>query len=56
MDKRELLDRYLNLGNESDYAAAKPLYEQSLAEAAVDSGLLVDYGYLLHAHARNEMR
>jgi tetratricopeptide (TPR) repeat protein len=55
MDKRELLDRYLNLGDESDYAEAKPLYEQTLAERA-DARLLVDYGYLLYAHARNEIR
>jgi tetratricopeptide (TPR) repeat protein len=55
MDKRELLDRYLHLGDERDYAEAKVLYEQALSEAP-EARLLVDYGFLLYAHARHEMR
>jgi tetratricopeptide (TPR) repeat protein len=55
MDKRELFDRYMHLGDERDYAEAKRLYEQSLAEGG-DARLLVDYGLLLYGHARNEMR
>jgi tetratricopeptide (TPR) repeat protein len=55
MDKRDLLDRYMNLGDERDFAEAKPLYERALAEG-VDARLLVDYGFLLESHARNEIR
>jgi tetratricopeptide (TPR) repeat protein len=55
MTKEELLERYESLGRENDFLAAQPLYEQALAEAPAAS-LLTDYGYLLYAHARNELR
>jgi tetratricopeptide (TPR) repeat protein len=55
MDKRELLERYEALGEESDFQAAKPLFERALA-AAPDARVLNDYGYLLYAHARRELR
>jgi tetratricopeptide (TPR) repeat protein len=43
------------LGEEADFLAAKPLYEQALAET-VDARLLQDYGYLLECHGRRELR
>lgn len=55
MTKEELLERYEALGEESDFVAARPLYEQALAEAP-DARLLNDYGYLLECHGRREMR
>ena len=55
MDKDELLERYEALGEERDFLAAKPLYEQALAEAP-DTRLLNDYGYLLECHGRRELR
>jgi tetratricopeptide (TPR) repeat protein len=55
MEKEELLERYEALGKESDFLAAKPLYEQALAEVP-DARLLNDYGYLLECHGRRELR
>jgi tetratricopeptide (TPR) repeat protein len=55
MTKEELLERYEALGDESDFLAAKTLFEQALAEAA-DARLLNDYGYLLQCHGRRELR
>ena len=55
MEKEELLERYEALGEESDFLAAKPLYEEATSDRA-DAGLVNDYGYLLYAHARNELR
>lgn len=55
MDKEELLERYEIRGDERDFLAAKPLYEQALAEAP-DAALLIGYGYLLECHARRELR
>jgi tetratricopeptide (TPR) repeat protein len=55
MDKQELLERYEALGEESDFLAAKPLYAQAAA-GEPDARLLSDYGYLLYAHARRELR
>ena len=55
MTKEDFLERYESLGEESDFLAAKPLYEQALAEAA-DARVLTEYGYLLYAHGRNELR
>jgi tetratricopeptide (TPR) repeat protein len=55
MKKEELLERYEALGEESDFLAAKPLYEQALAEAP-EARLLNDYGYLLYAHSQRELR
>ncbi len=49
MTKEQRLERYEALGEERDFLAAKPLYEQALAEAP-DARLLNDYGYLLYAH------
>jgi tetratricopeptide (TPR) repeat protein len=55
MNKEELFERYEALGEERDFVAAQPLYEQALAEAP-DARALNDYGYLLYAHARRELR
>jgi tetratricopeptide (TPR) repeat protein len=55
MDKQELLERYEALGEEDDFLAAKPLYEQARA-GDPDAQVLNDYGYLLYAHARRELR
>jgi tetratricopeptide (TPR) repeat protein len=54
MTKEELLERYEALGEERDFLAAKPLYEQALA-AGADARLLNDYGYLLECHSRREL-
>jgi tetratricopeptide (TPR) repeat protein len=56
MNEHELLERYEALGDEGDFLAAKPLFEQALAEAPDSSVLRRDYGYLLECHARNELR
>jgi tetratricopeptide (TPR) repeat protein len=53
--KEELLARYEALGEERDFAAAWPLYEQALTEAN-DARLLNEYGYLLECHGRRELR
>jgi tetratricopeptide (TPR) repeat protein len=53
--KDELLERYEALGEERDFLAAKPLFEQALAERA-DARTLSDYGYLLECHGRRELR
>jgi Tfp pilus assembly protein PilF len=55
MDKQELLQRYEALGEEDDFLAAKPLYEEALADEP-DAQVLNDYGYLLYAHARRKLR
>lgn len=55
MDRRELLERYEALGDERDFVAAKPLYEQALDEAE-DARDLCDFGYLLECHGRSELR
>jgi tetratricopeptide (TPR) repeat protein len=55
MDVSELLARYEARGDERDFAAAKPLFEQAIAEAE-DARLLTGYGYLLESHGRNELR
>jgi tetratricopeptide (TPR) repeat protein len=55
MERDELLERYEALGDEDDYSAAKPLYEEAIGRGE-DARLLNDYGYLLYAHARNEIR
>jgi tetratricopeptide (TPR) repeat protein len=47
----ELLERYEAVGDERDFAEAKRLFEQALAEAP-DVALLRDYGYLLECHGR----
>lgn len=55
IDLSELLARYGAHGDERDFLAAKPLFEQAIAEAA-DARLLTGYGYLLESHGRNELR
>ena len=55
MNMDELLERYEALGEERDYLAAKPLYEQAAA-ATSDARLLTGYGYLLYCHAQRELR
>jgi tetratricopeptide (TPR) repeat protein len=56
MDRRELLRRYEALNDERDFSAATALYERSLAEEGEDPRLLVEYGYLLECHGRNQLR
>jgi hypothetical protein len=53
--KDELLERYEALGEECDFLAARPLYEQALADAA-DARAANDYGYLLECHGRRELQ
>jgi tetratricopeptide (TPR) repeat protein len=55
MDERQLVERYETLGDEKDYEAAKPLYEGAIARAP-NAETLLQYGYLLECHARNELR
>jgi tetratricopeptide (TPR) repeat protein len=55
MDKHDLLERYEARSEERDFLAAKPLYEQALTQNE-DAQLLLEYGYLLECHARNELR
>jgi tetratricopeptide (TPR) repeat protein len=55
VDKREILERYEALGDEPDFLAATPLYEQALEEAE-DARDLCDFGYLLECHGRSELR
>jgi tetratricopeptide (TPR) repeat protein len=55
MTKEEMLERYEALGEESDFLAARSLYEQALA-GDHDARDLTDYGYLLESHARLELR
>jgi tetratricopeptide (TPR) repeat protein len=55
MDLSELLVRYEARGDERDFVAAKPRFEQAIAESP-DARLLTDYGYLLASHGRNELR
>jgi tetratricopeptide (TPR) repeat protein len=55
MNMDELLERYEALGEERDYLAARPLYEQS-ADATSDARLLNNYGWLLECHAQRELR
>jgi tetratricopeptide (TPR) repeat protein len=55
MTKEELLERYEALGEESDFLAARSLYEQALA-GEHDGSDLTDYGFLLESHARLELR
>jgi tetratricopeptide (TPR) repeat protein len=54
-ERDALLERYEALGDELDFLAARPLFEQAIA-AAPDAGLSNDYGYLLECHARYELR
>jgi tetratricopeptide (TPR) repeat protein len=54
MDKHELLELYEARGDERDFLAAKPLYEQALAEAP-DAQLFLEYGYLLECRGRLEL-
>jgi tetratricopeptide (TPR) repeat protein len=57
MDRRELLDLYEATGDEDAYAAAKPLYEQAIADAeSGDATVLREYGYLLECHAQHWLR
>jgi tetratricopeptide (TPR) repeat protein len=56
MNEHELLERYEARGEERDFLAAKPLFEQALADAPDSSRLRLDYGYLLECHGRNELR
>jgi tetratricopeptide (TPR) repeat protein len=55
MTKEEFLERYEALGEEDDFLAAQPLYEEALREAP-DARTLNDFGYLLYGHARRELR
>ena len=55
MDKFEMLERYEALGQEDDFAAAKPLFVRALRENP-DADTYRQYGYLLFAHGRIEIR
>lgn len=55
MDKDELLERYEALGELDDYLAARPLFEQAIAEQPT-AHLLKQYGYLLECHGRITIR
>jgi tetratricopeptide (TPR) repeat protein len=56
MDRRELVRRYEALSDERDFSAATALYERALAEEGEDPRLLVEYGYLMECHGRNQLR
>jgi Flp pilus assembly protein TadD len=60
VDKEELLYRYETLGEENDFLAAKPLFEQDIRERELrrqpDALLLRQYGYLLECHGRRVIR
>jgi tetratricopeptide (TPR) repeat protein len=51
MDGQRLLERYAALGDEDDFLAAK-----AQLEGSDDPEHVSDYGFLLYAHARNELR
>jgi tetratricopeptide (TPR) repeat protein len=55
MDLNDLLARYEARGDERDFVAARPLFEDAIQESE-DARLLTGYGYLLESHARNELR
>jgi tetratricopeptide (TPR) repeat protein len=55
VDKNELLERYEALGEEADFLAAKPLFEEALHGQA-DALTLRQYGYLLECHGRYAIR
>jgi tetratricopeptide (TPR) repeat protein len=55
VDKDELLERYEALGEEADFLAAKPLFEEALRGQA-DALTLRQYGYLLECHGRYAIR
>jgi tetratricopeptide (TPR) repeat protein len=55
MGVSELLARYEARGEERDFVAAKPLFEEAIAETE-EAWLLTGYGYLLESHGRNELR
>jgi tetratricopeptide (TPR) repeat protein len=52
----EFLERYAATGDEDDYLAGTRLYEQALTTSPDDPELHISYGYLLEAHARNQLR
>jgi tetratricopeptide (TPR) repeat protein len=56
MEKEELLERYEAYGHESDYAEARRLYEQALADGAADARTLNGFGYLQECHGRRDLR
>jgi len=52
----ELSERYAATGERDVYLAGKKHYEQALAGSPDDPELHISYGYLLAAHARNQLR
>jgi len=60
MDKDELLERYEAIGEESDFLAARPLFERDIRDqerrGQPDPLLLRQYGYLLECHGRLTLR
>jgi len=56
MDKEELLERYEAYGDESVYAEARRLYEQSLAGGGGNARVLTEFGYLQECHGRRSIR
>jgi hypothetical protein len=55
MKRQDLQERYEALGDERDFLEGKPLYEQALA-GSPEAQTLLEYGYLLECHGRNELR
>ncbi|MGH2850288.1 MAG: hypothetical protein ACRDLP_06695 [Solirubrobacteraceae bacterium] len=53
--KELLQERYEIRGDERDFLAAKPLYEEAI-ETAPTAELFRQYGYLLECHGRRELR
>src|SRR5215471_15032580 len=56
MDKEELLERYEAYGDESVYAEARRLYEQSLAGGGGNARVLTELSYLQECHGRRSIR
>jgi Flp pilus assembly protein TadD len=56
VDKSDLATRYELTGDERAFEEAQPQYERALADHADDPRLLLEYGYLLQSHGRNEIR
>jgi len=54
MDKYELVERYEALGEESDFPAAKRLFEEEFP--GQPDAFFRQYGYLLECHGRREIR
>jgi tetratricopeptide (TPR) repeat protein len=56
MDRDEPLLQYEASGREEAFLHAKRLYERALPGSSENAEIHVKYGYLLEAHARNQLR